>query len=312
MRGVKALLFLAVAAVLAWGGPGARAEDAVPVPRPRPLPPAVAAPPSAAIPVPTPRPVAGQPRTAVLPPAPVPRPRPGPDTAPTIPVPQSRPPSGQAVAPEQPPAAAEPAPGGGVGWPAAAVAAARADCASLLSGLPVAYRPLDPIGAEGDCGAPAPIEITAVAGVTLTPPATETCAMAAALAAWVTEDVQPAARKDLDTQVTGIRTATSYSCRRRNNAATGKMSEHSKANALDMSGFTFARQDKIAVGGSDNWGRGQPGSAGPPTGGSFLEDVRKAACSHFTTVLGPGSDPYHGDHFHVDVLARKGGYRICQ
>ena len=46
--------------------------------------------------------------------------------------------------------------------------------------------------------------------------------------------------------------------------------------------------------------------------GSFLEDIRKAACPHFTTVLGPGSDPYHGDHFHVDVLQRKGGYRICQ
>ena len=42
------------------------------------------------------------------------------------------------------------------------------------------------------------------------------------------------------------------------------------------------------------------------------EEVRLRACRMFTTVLGPGSDPYHGDHFHVDVLQRKGGYRICQ
>jgi hypothetical protein len=44
----------------------------------------------------------------------------------------------------------------------------------------------------------------------------------------------------------------------------------------------------------------------------FLKQVRKEACASFTTVLGPGSDPYHGDHFHVDALQRKNGFRICQ
>jgi len=90
------------------------------------------------------------------------------------------------------------------------------------------------------------------------------------------------------------------------------MSEHSKANALDMSGFTFAKSTDVAVGGKDNWGQGLLGAMGLSKGGSFLEDIRAAACTHFTTVLGPGSDPFHGDHFHVDVLQRKGGYRICQ
>ena len=68
----------------------------------------------------------------------------------------------------------------------------------------------------------------------------------------------------------------------------------------------------VTVGGKDNWGEGLLGAVGLSKGGSFLEDIRKAACTHFTTVLGPGSDPYHGDHFHVDVLQRKGDYRICQ
>lgn len=197
-------------------------------------------------------------------------------------------------------------------WSAAEVAATRAACATLLSGLDIRYRPVDPIGGQGGCGAPAPIEVSAVAGVMLVPPATQTCAMAAALAAWVTDDVQPAARKRLDTDVTEIRTATSYACRRRNNGPAGTMSEHSKANALDMSGFTFAKTADVAVGGSGNWGEGLRGAIGLSRGGSFLEDIRSAACAHFTTVLGPGSDPYHGDHFHVDVLQRKGGYRICQ
>ena len=121
-----------------------------------------------------------------------------------------------------------------------------------------------------------------------------------------------AARQRLGTEVTEIRTATSYACRRRNNGSSGKMSEHSKANALDMSGFTFAKQTDVTVGGKGSWGEGLLGAIGLSKSNSFLEDIRQAACAHFTTVLGPGSDPWHGDHFHVDVLARKGGYRICQ
>jgi hypothetical protein len=64
--------------------------------------------------------------------------------------------------------------------------------------------------------------------------------------------------------------------------------------------------------GGDSWGDGLLGSLGLSKTGSFLGNIRKDACSYFTTVLGPGSDPYHGNHFHVDVLERRGGYRICQ
>ena len=34
------------------------------------------------------------------------------------------------------------------------------------------------------------------------------------------------------------------------------------------------------------------------------------ACGDFTTVLGPGADVYHGDHFHLDVLMRKNGSSV--
>jgi hypothetical protein len=245
---------------------------------------------------------------------PVPRPklRPAPAAATeAVPIPQQKPAS-QAAAPAKAATQPAPVPGNTGGWPADVVAAGRSDCKALLAGLDLSYTPVDPIGTQGGCGAPAPIEVTSVAGVNLTPPATQTCAMAAALVAWVKDDVQPAAMKRLGTAVTEIRTATSYACRRRNNGSSGKMSEHSKANALDMSGFTFAKSAGVTVGGKDNWGAGLLGALGLSKGGSFLEDIRKAACTHFTTVLGPGSDPFHGDHFHVDVLQRKGGYRICQ
>ena len=42
------------------------------------------------------------------------------------------------------------------------------------------------------------------------------------------------------------------------------------------------------------------------------ERLRQAACARFTTVLGPGSDGYHENHIHLDVIVRRGGYRICQ
>ena len=197
-------------------------------------------------------------------------------------------------------------------WSAAAVTEAQAACRALLEGLDMAAEPLDPIGSPGGCGAPAPVLVSEVAGIALIPPATLTCDMAAALHVWVTVSVKPAARKSLKTEVTAINTATSYACRRRNNSSGGKLSEHGRANALDMSGFRFANEGKgVAVGGS-NWGQGILAALGVSRNDSFLSAIRQDACQHFTTVLGPGSDRYHGDHFHVDVLRRKNDYRICK
>jgi hypothetical protein len=230
-----------------------------------------------------------------------------------IPIPRLRPDDEARAPPAPTPAPAPPAapePIERVGWSDEVVAEARARCAPLLAGLPLTYTSLAPIGNEGGCGAPAPILITAVAGVTLKPPATQTCEMGAALAAWVEKSVQPAAETTLQTRITMIHTGTSYNCRRRNNGATGKMSEHSKANGLDLSGFSFAGDKTVAVDGS--WGEGLANAGGQPSGGGFLDTIRKSACLYFTTVLGPGSDPFHGDHFHVDVLRRKNDYRICQ
>src|SRR5205085_11095183 len=40
--------------------------------------------------------------------------------------------------------------------------------------------------------------------------------------------------------------------------------------------------------------------------------VLHAACARFPTVLGPGSDWYHEDHIHLDLMERRNNYRICQ
>ncbi|MCA1776908.1 MAG: extensin family protein [Loktanella sp.] len=40
--------------------------------------------------------------------------------------------------------------------------------------------------------------------------------------------------------------------------------------------------------------------------------IREESCKIFSTVLGPGSDPAHDNHFHFDIRQRDGDYRICQ
>ena len=36
-------------------------------------------------------------------------------------------------------------------------------------------------------------------------------------------------------------------------------------------------------------------------------------CGRFATVLGPGSDGYHENHIHVDLMERRNGFRsMCQ
>jgi hypothetical protein len=47
---------------------------------------------------------------------------------------------------------------------------------------------------------------------------------------------------------------------------------------------------------------------------TFLHTMRQASCGWFTTVLGPGSDAAHAEHFHFDILRHGASdtYRICQ
>jgi hypothetical protein len=42
------------------------------------------------------------------------------------------------------------------------------------------------------------------------------------------------------------------------------------------------------------------------------ENVLHSVCARFTTVLGPGSDGYHEDHIHLDLMERHNNYKICQ
>ncbi len=134
------------------------------------------------------------------------------------------------------------------------IASAKARCAILLKGLDVVVAEEPPIKV-GACGAPAPVQLISVGKnpqVSLSPPASMTCDMVAALHKWMAEDVQPLAKKHLGSAVVGLQTMSSYSCRNAYGRKRGLLSEHGKANAVDIGGFAMAdtHQTKVLA----DWG----------------------------------------------------------
>lgn len=139
-------------------------------------------------------------------------------------------------------------------WPAATVAAAKAHCAALLKTIDAVAIPATPMK-RGACGAPAPLHLVSIGRnpeVVLSPPALVTCDMAVALYKWIKSDLQPLARKHLSAPLVKIEVMSDYSCRNAYGRAKTRLSEHGRANALDIRSFVTAKADTVAV--LDDWG----------------------------------------------------------
>jgi hypothetical protein len=175
--------------------------------------------------------------------------------------------------------------------------AARSTCGAMLARLGVEAKALAPVY-EGACGIPAPVSVAGLDGGALafSTDALLNCDLAETLATWMGDTVQPIAQKTLGARVTGLRIAASYACRNRDSLADTKLSEHARGNAIDISAF---RVDGIG------WIDVETGWTGGGARAAFLQGLRKSACGPFTTVLGPGSDPYHANHFHLDRAKRR-------
>ncbi|MGV1914819.1 extensin family protein [Rhizobium sp. 22-785-1] len=179
-------------------------------------------------------------------------------------------------------------------------------CLSQLKELGAEFREVEPIkGEEDGCGIAAPLEVTAVLpGIKLEPKGTMRCEAALALSRWTKDVVLPTAKIAMpDRQVTAFGNASTYICRNRNSAATGKMSEHAKGNAVDIATMTFDKGEPLVM---------KPRAEDGTMEGAFQRSITTAACLFFRTVLSPGSDATHQDHLHLDVLERKGGYLYCR
>jgi hypothetical protein len=202
-----------------------------------------------------------------------------------VPLPRPRPPGLDAAAPVAP----------------ATSVTQPSDCQQEL-GARAEFTPLPPLVGPGGCGATDAVRLEAVImpdhrHIPMEPPPTLRCTMAGAVADWVRGDLA-AEVATLGAPLRSIETYDSYDCRGMNRVVGAKLSEHGRANALDVHSFRLAN-----------------GATVLPTDASvsraFREGMRDAACVRFTTLLGPGSDGYHEEHIHVDLAERHGGYRIC-
>ena len=161
---------------------------------------------------------------------------------------------------------------------------------------PASYQP-PPLG-------PGPSNSFGASGtVAIRPAATLACPIVSVLDRWLAESVQPAAQRWFGVRVVEIKQISAYSCRGMNGDSGAHISEHAFGNALDIAGFTLADGRHVTV--KDGW-HGLPEEQG------FLRDIEAAACQQFTTVLAPGSNAYHYDHIHVDLMRRASRRLICQ
>jgi len=174
-----------------------------------------------------------------------------------------------------------------------AVLAAGAVCGDVaIQGEAIGAVP----GRIAGCGVENAVRISSVSGIGLSVKSTMDCGTARALKTWIDGSAKPA----LSSKGGGlreIRVAAHYACRRRNNAKTGKISEHGKGRAIDISGFRLADGSEVTV--LKGWNARSTRKA--------LRRMHKDACGPFGTVLGPKANKFHLDHFHFDTARYRSG-----
>ena len=165
------------------------------------------------------------------------------------------------------------------------------------------FQPLGTLVGPGDCGAPDAVQLQTVVlpdqtKVVVTPPATLRCPMAEQVADWLRDDVAPALGES-GPPPRVLDNFDSYECRGRNRVRAAALSEHGRADAIDVRGFRLADGREINL-----------------TDISAARDlrakIRASACARFSTVLGPGSDGYHEQHVHVDLAEHRSGNKMCE
>jgi hypothetical protein len=231
---------------------------------------------------------------------PVPRPAEAPTIEAEKPVPPTPgdKPAAQATAPGSP-VPASPVPG-----PAAAPAPPPLSACRLALTDAIAIAPSIPdIHGAGGCGGDDLVRLEAVVlpdkrQVTLKPPAILRCAMASQIADWVRTDIAPLTLS-LGSVISVLDNFDSFECRGRNRVVGAPLSEHGRANALDVRAFRLANGQSISL--TDRTASRE-----------VRENVLHSVCTRFMTVLGPGSDGYHEDHIHLDLMQRRNNYKICQ
>ena len=180
-------------------------------------------------------------------------------------------------------------------------------CLAALAATGASFSPVPQPSTNSTCVIDTPVRINSVATkvgkVKLPDQPTVNCAYALKLSSFIDQRVQPLAQLAAGSALVAMGTGPGFDCRGRNGESSAKMSEHAIGDAVDIVYFRFADKSQILV--KDALNVQSPGFV-------FLRDVRASACTEFKTVLGPGANAAHAEHFHMDLEVRRGGSRLCE
>src|SRR5204863_1937192 len=120
-------------------------------------------------------------------------------------------------------------------------AAAPSACRLRLTPDRAVFKPLGEISGPGECGGPDIVSLERIVArnrvaIAIAPPATLRCETAEAIVTWVRDDLV-ARVAALGSELAAIENFDSFGCRGRNRVAGAQLSEHGRANALDIRAF---------------------------------------------------------------------------
>ena len=187
----------------------------------------------------------------------------------------------------------------------AAMPNSELQCRQELKQMGVVFEDKPAISQGPACQVPYPVSLRGLSGsIAVKPAVTLNCQVTLAFAKWVKNELAPAARTRYFSGVGTIIPLGGYSCRRMNNSSQkyNPMSEHAHGNAIDVGKFVLKNGHEIDIRKKGLFSFRE---------GALLKAVRSDSCNYFDTVLGPGSNPEHWNHFHFDLRERHGARRYC-
>jgi hypothetical protein len=182
-------------------------------------------------------------------------------------------------------------------------------CRAELKAQGVTFTIAEIPATDKSCTVSNPVAIAEIAtpegAVALPEQPTLNCVFAKRFSSWVSDIAAPVVMAHAGTPLSSLATGPGYQCRGRNGDTTSKMSEHAFGNAIDIAAFRLADKKSVAV---------NAASLADKESGRWLTALRISGCGYFTTVLGPGANEAHAEHFHFDlgIHGKSGNYRICE
>ena len=147
------------------------------------------------------------------------------------------------------------------------------ECLSELDKFSVSYAALGN-QPNGNCSISNAVRITKFRATKISSPLLMNCRAALKTAQWL-EAIE----------ATNIEHMGTYNCRKQ--TGSGLVSEHSFANAIDISEINGANLTR-------DWRKGNAKS-------EYLLSAQQRACDYFNNVVGPDDNKAHEDHFHLDL-----------